>query len=55
MIINALFSVPFGIIANSSIRKTGKLSVGLALRPDVAMHGHAALTFAESCLDQGLL
>jgi len=46
MIANAIISVPFGVLANRSVRNTGKLSAWLAIWSGIAMHGHAAMTFA---------
>lgn len=55
MIVNAIMSVPFGILASRSFRNIGKLPVWLAIWSGIAMHGHAALTFAISWLDRGSL
>ncbi len=55
MIINAGMSIPFGVLASRSFRNTGKLPAWLAIWSGIAMHGHAAMTFAVSWLDQGSL
>ncbi len=55
MLINAVMSIPFGILASRSFRKTGKLSAWLAIWSAIAMHGHASVTFAVSWFDQGSL
>lgn len=55
MIINVILSVPFGVLASRSFRNTGKLSAWLAIWSGIAMHGHAATTFAVSWLDRGSL
>jgi hypothetical protein len=53
--INAVMSIPFGILASRSFRNTGKLSAWLVIWSGIAMHGHSAMTFAVSWLGRGLL
>jgi protein-S-isoprenylcysteine O-methyltransferase Ste14 len=52
MIINAILSVPFGVLASRSFQNTGKLSAPLAIWSGIAMHGHAVMTFAVAWLDR---
>jgi len=53
MLLNGVWTIPFGVLASRSFRRHGKLTPALAIWSGVAMHGHAVMTFAMAWLDRG--